>query len=69
MTNSINVAANINFQAIALTEALNVIAKDTGIAFESLIAQLPTNEKLMKRAAEMVARAAKVAADSINSRA
>lgn len=68
MTNATNVAANINFQAIALTEALNVIARDTGITFESLIAQLPTNENLMKRAAGMVALAAKVTADSINAK-
>lgn len=68
MTNATNVAANINFQAIALTEALNVIAKDTGITFENLIAQLPTNVNLMKRAAEMVALAAKVTADSINAK-
>jgi len=68
MTNANNVAANINFQAIALTEALNVIAKDTGIAFESLLSQLPTNVNLMKRAAEMVALAATVTADSINAK-
>ena len=62
---ALKIAQNINFQIIALTEALELISKDTGISYESLIAQLPTNIKLQKRAAEFVVTAAKHLAEEL----
>ena len=58
--NTKKIALNINFQVIAMTEALRAISANTGATFEALMAQLPTNAKLQARVAEMVILSAKV---------
>lgn len=61
-----SVATNQSFQVIALTEALRTISASTGISFESLIEQFPTNANLQKRCAEMLIAAATVTAEMVN---
>lgn len=60
------IAANLHFQAIAASEALELISKDTGISYKSLISQFPTNLKLQKRVAEFVVKAVLFLAKEIN---
>lgn len=66
MTTISNVATNPSFQVIALTEALRTLSKSTGISFESLIEQFPTNAKLQETCAKMLIAAATVTAEMVN---
>ena len=63
------IAANIHFQVLATTEALELISTDTGISYKSLISQFPTNLKLQKRVAEFVAKSAMFLAKELNQNA
>ncbi|QNJ59151.1 hypothetical protein [Vibrio phage vB_ValS_PJ32] len=64
--NALQIASNPTFQAIALQDAFEVISRDTGISVADLIEQFPRNLKLQTRAAEMVAKAAEVTAETLN---
>ncbi|AUR95967.1 hypothetical protein NVP1215B_049 [Vibrio phage 1.215.B._10N.222.54.F7] len=64
--NALSIAQNNDFVAIALQDALELIAENTGISVSALIKQFPTNVELQTRCAEMVATAAKVTAESLN---
>lgn len=58
--NTQQIANNQSFQVVALIEALTLIAKDTGISYETLFAQFPTNEDLQTACAKIVVGTAKL---------
>lgn len=51
--NTQQIANNQTFQAFAIIEALTLISKDTGISFESLMSQFPTNPDLQMACAKV----------------
>jgi hypothetical protein len=54
------VATNKTFQAFAITEALKLISKDTGITYDSLFEQFPTNKGLQTTCAKIIVGTAKL---------
>jgi len=64
--NALTIAQNSSFLVIAMTEALELLAKKSGISYEALVEQFPTNKELQTRVAEMVSMAARVTADAIS---
>ncbi|QPB12026.1 hypothetical protein PQD09_gp05 [Providencia phage PSTCR4] len=56
---TLNIINNQTFQQYALTEALHLLSKDTGISVESLVKQFPTNKKLQETCAKIVVETAK----------
>jgi hypothetical protein len=60
------VATTPAFQVIALTEALQTLSKSTGISFDSLVEQFPTNAKLQETCAKMLIEAATATAEMMN---
>ena len=56
------IATNQTFQVLVLIEALTLISKDTGIAYETLISQFPSNEELQTACAKIVVGTAKLLA-------
>jgi hypothetical protein len=64
--NALTVAQNSSFLVIAMTDALELLAKKSGISYEALVEQFPTNKELQTRVAEMVSMAARVTADAIS---
>ena len=57
--NTQKIASNKTFQAFAIIEALTLISKDTGIAYESLLEQFPKNNDLQSTCAKIVVETAK----------
>lgn len=64
--NALQIASNSTFMGIAIAEAFDLLSAKTGISVNSLVEQFPTNEKLQKSVAELVAKAAEVTASEIN---
>jgi N-acetylmuramic acid 6-phosphate (MurNAc-6-P) etherase len=61
------VAASPSFQAIAVIQALQLLAEKSAHTYENLFEQFKAgNEKLQRRVAEMVALAAEVTAEELN---
>ena len=58
--NTQQIATNKTFQVFALIEALTLISKDTGIAYETLFSQFPSNEDLQTACAKIVVGTAKL---------
>lgn len=54
----LEITQNSNFQTTALTEALELISKNTGITFESLVNQFPTNDQLQRACAKIIVQTA-----------
>ena len=53
------IATNKTFQVFAIIEALQLISNDTGISYDSLFKQFPTNKDLQETVASIVVNAAK----------
>ena len=60
--NTQQIANNQTFQVFAIVEALTLISRDTGISYDSLFAQFPTNEDLQTACAKIVVGTAKLLA-------
>jgi hypothetical protein len=58
--NAQQIATNMTFQIFAITEALTLISKDTGITYDALFAQFPTNKELQAACAKVVVETAKL---------
>jgi hypothetical protein len=58
--NTQQIATNKTFQAFAIIEALSLISKDTGISYDALFAQFPTNKDLQDACAKVVVETAKL---------
>lgn len=64
--NALQIASNSTFMSYAISEAFELLSEKTGISVASLAEQFPTNEKLQKSIAELVAKAAEVTASELS---
>lgn len=60
--NAYQVATNKDFAVAAMQEALALIAGKIGVAVESLMAQMPTNEALQVAVAKLILKSAELTA-------
>lgn len=63
---ALQISQNQEFLKVAMTEAFELLSKKTGISFESLTQQFPSNKKLQESVAKMVAEAAKIMESTLN---